>query len=124
MAGNKGRRSLLENWASLYSNLTAAEQSLEPYIAALGVRYRVQHPFFGLRIFPDFVLPDHALVIEVDDPSHLTAYKKKADKDKTAKLNKLGWTVVRCTNEQALKNPAQTLKQMLKEAGLDNLIKE
>jgi very-short-patch-repair endonuclease len=125
MPGNaKSRRSLLENWAALYSNNTESERLIEPYIAALGVRYRAQHIFWGLRIIPDFVLLDYACIIEIDDPSHNTAYKKAKDKEKTAKLLKQGWKVCRTTNAAVEINPAAALKEALKQVGLDHLIKE
>lgn len=103
----------LTRWAKLYSNPTPAEIALEPAIAALGIRYRFQHPFWGLRIFPDFVLLDKKVVIEVDDPSHRTKKKRLADEEKTARLARMGWTVVRCTNEEALADPAGTVARLM-----------
>ncbi len=122
MAG-KMRRSFLENWASLYSNQTPAEFCLEPHVAYLGLRYRTQHPFWGLKIIPDYVLPDIKLIIEVDDDSHKQKAKRIKDEEKTLKLNKLGWTVVRCTNDEATENPGGTLKRMLESVNLGHLYK-
>lgn len=51
---------------------------------------------WALGCFPDFALPDQRVVIEVDDASHNRAAKKKADAERTRKLNGAGWTVVRC----------------------------
>lgn len=108
----------LLRWSKLYSKPTSAEASIEPAIAALGVRYRFQHPLFGLRLFPDFILPDYRVVIEVDDRSHYTKKKREADAERTERLNSGGWKVVRCSNEEAEDDPYGTVDQMMLEAGL------
>lgn len=108
----------LSRWAKLYSQQTPAEAALEPAIAKLGVRYRFQHPLWGLRLFPDFVLLDHKLVLEVDDASHRTTKKRREDAERTRRLNAAGWTVVRCWNEDALEDPYGTVARMIKEAGI------
>jgi very-short-patch-repair endonuclease len=110
---------LLSRWSGLYSNMTEAERAMEPAVASLGVRYRVQHPIWSLGVFPDFALMDQKLVIEVDDPSHNTAKRKKADAERTAKLKRLGWRVVRCTNDEALADPYKTVDRLMQAAGLD-----
>jgi very-short-patch-repair endonuclease len=115
---------MLTRWSGLYTNQTKAEKAIEPAVASLGVRYRTQHPLWGLRLFPDFVLLDHKLVLEIDDTSHNTKAKKKADLLRTEKLNKAGWIVVRCTNDEALSDPRAALRKMLVEAKLEHLMKE
>lgn len=112
----------LRRWSKLYSQPTPAEQALEPAIAALGTRYRFQHPIWALRLFPDFVLLDHRVVIEVDDPSHRTSKKRKADAERTKRLERAGWRVVRCTNEEAIEDPVGTVERLLTAAGLTALI--
>jgi len=109
----------LLRWSKLYANPTSAEASIEPAIASLGVRYRFQHPLFGLRLFPDFILPDYRVVIEVDDRSHRTKKKREADEERTQRLNHGGWTVVRCSNEEAEEDPYGAVDRMMGEAGLD-----
>ncbi len=108
----------LIRWSKLYANPTDAEAAIEPAIASLGVRYRFQHPLFGLRLFPDFILPDYRLVIEVDDPSHGTKKKRIADAERTERLTKGGWSVVRCTNDEAEDDPYGAVDRMMTEAGL------
>lgn len=103
----------LTRWASLYTNQTPAERALEPAIASLAIPYRCQHPIWSLHIFPDFVLPQHKVVIEVDDPSHFTAAKRKKDEEKTQRLSKLGWRVVRVTNKEVLADPYAALSRLL-----------
>ncbi len=108
----------LKRWAGHYSNPTPAEAAIEPAIASLGIPYRFQHPVWALGIFPDFVLLHERVVIEVDDRSHRQKAKMRADAERTAKLNKLGWRVVRCSNEEALSEPHNTVDRMMAEAGL------
>ena len=109
-----GRDVFLLRWAKLYSNPTPAEESLEPAIASLGIPYRFQHPIWGLRVFPDFVLLQQKIVIEVDDPSHNRAAKRKKDAARTEKLNQHGWRVVRCTNKEALEDPHGVVERLIK----------
>lgn len=111
----------LSRWAKLYSNQTPAERALEPAIAKLGVRYRCQHPLWALRVFPDFVLPDQRVVIEVDDPSHSTKAAKLRDAERTLKIERAGWKVVRCQNAEALADPIGTLNRLMIEAKLPHL---
>lgn len=100
---------------------TAAELSLEDAVAEIGVPYRFQFPgyLYGLRYFPDFVLPTLKLVIEVDDKSHKRPDKVEADRQRTLDIfEKWGYRVVRCTNENALSDPRGTVRAMLSSAGL------
>lgn len=93
--------------------MTPAETSLEPAIAALGERYRSQHPFLKHKHFADFALLDRKLIIEVDGDSHNDPHQKKKDLEHTLALKSDGWEVVRVTNEQALADPAGTVKAAL-----------
>lgn len=115
---------MLKRWASHYANQPDPERALEPAIAALGIRYRVQHPLWGLSLFLDFALPDYKVAIEVDGDEHRTAAGRRKDKLRTAKLNKAGWAVVRCTNEEALADPVATVARLMADAKLDHLTKK
>lgn len=103
----------LTRWAKLYSQQTPAEAALEPAIAALGVPYRFQHPLWGLKYFPDFALIKQKIVIEVDDPSHSRPKKKREDAERTKRMAQHGWTVVRCTNDEALNDPIGTIERLI-----------
>lgn len=103
----------LQRWAKLYAQQTPAEKAIEPAIASLGVPYRFQHPLWALAVFPDFVLLDDRVVLEVDDPSHATKRKRDADALRTKKLAGAGWRVVRCTNADALNDPYATVDRMM-----------
>lgn len=109
---------MLTRWSKLYSQQTPAEAALEPALASLGQPYRFQHPVWSAGVFPDFVLLEQRVVIEVDDPSHRTRSKKTADAVRTAKLERLGWRVVRCTNDEALSDPYATVDRLMADIGL------
>ncbi len=103
----------LRNWARLYSSPTVAELAIEPAIAGLGKRYRAQHPFFGMWHVADFALIDDRVIIEVDGASHSRPDQITKDLVHTIKLMKLGWRVVRCTNEEAIGHPDVTVSELL-----------
>lgn len=94
---------ILTFWHQLYHHQTKQEQLLEIEVAKLAVRYRTQHPFrCGAKsYFADLWLPDYALVIEIDDPSHDRADKRKKDLERTIALQAKGLEVLRLTNEEA-----------------------
>jgi very-short-patch-repair endonuclease len=114
---------LLSYWAKLY-NGTEAELCLEPAVASLGVPYRFQHPVWGLGVFPDFVLLQDRVVLEVDDPGHNLKRKRDADALRTKKLLGAGWRVARCTNAEALRDPYATVDRMMADLGLTYRTKE
>jgi len=109
---------MLKRWAKLYSDPTPAEKALEPFVASLGRPYRFQHPLWSLGYFPDFVLLADKVIIEVDDPSHKRRERLLKDEERTQKLVRAGWHVVRCTNQQALDDPRGTVDRLLAEVGL------
>lgn len=102
-------------WKGLYP-MTEAERSIEPAIAQLGIPYRTQFPcwLFGMgKYFPDFLLPTIGVVFEVDDTSHNDPEKQKADAQRTSAFEKLGYVVVRCTNEEATTYPYATVQRLI-----------
>ncbi len=103
---------VLSMWHRLYSNPTKPELAMERAVAKLGVPYRFQH-LVSCRYILDFALPDQMIAIEVDGPSHYTVKGLASDVERTAKLAEKGWTVVRCTNEEALADSEGTLRRML-----------
>lgn len=104
---------MLRYWYRLYNNMTPAERALEPAIAALGERYRAQHPFLGQKLFADFALLDRQRIIEVDGDSHDKPSQMKKDAEHELALTSLGWSVIRVTNEQAQANPVATVTAAL-----------
>jgi hypothetical protein len=102
-------------WGNLYKG-TPAELAIEPAVASLAIPYRFQHPYFlwGTRFFPDFIMPTIGVILEVDDPSHDEDEKKAADALRTATFEKLGYVVVRCTNEEALSHPYSVVDRLIR----------
>lgn len=105
---------MLGYWYRLYHNMTAAEKALEPAIAALGERYRSQHPFLKHKLFADFALLDRQLIIEVDGASHDAPRQKKKDLEHMLALRSDGWNVVRVSNERATADPAGAVSECLR----------
>jgi len=105
-------------WVGLYPG-TPAERGLEPHIAALGIPYRTQFPFFiwGVKYFPDFLLWTLGLIVEVDDDSHDDPEKQKADALRTSAFEAKGWRVLRCTNEEALERPWVVVRRIVEATG-------
>jgi very-short-patch-repair endonuclease len=106
----------LKYWAKLYTAPTKSELALEPSVAALGVPYRAQHPVFALGFICDFALLDEKIILEVDGKSHSGKAAQEADRERTRKLERLGWVVARCRNEDAEREPKATVQKMLMEA--------
>lgn len=104
---------LFKNWYYLYAHQTEPEKAMERAVCKLGERYRAQHLFPGLKHIADFALPDRKLIIEVDGASHMTEAQRIKDLVHTLALTKLGWTVVRCTNEDVQRAPDETLAGLL-----------
>ena len=108
---------MLSYWYTLYTGQTPCEELLEKELCKLGVRYRTQHPFLAQKAFADFYLPDQKLVIEVDDPSHLKADKRKKDLQRTKRLEAQGLTVIRFTNQQVLDNLEDVILEITQRIG-------
>lgn len=106
----------LENWAALYTKPTEAERAIEPAIARLGKPYRAQHPVFSAHSIVDFALLEDRIIIEVDGNSHVGPKAREADRKRTHTLETLGWTVVRCWNSAAIREPDATVQKLLLEA--------
>lgn len=102
---------LLSRWAKLY-NGTVSELSMEPAIAALGIPYRFQHPVWGMGCFLDYAWPSMKLALEIDGKEHNTKAGREKDLDRTTRLGRFGWTVIRCTNEDAQHNIPVVLEKI------------
>lgn len=101
---------------------TKSEKILEGALCRLGVPYRFQYPY-ATRIF-DFTLPLDKVIIEVDGPSHLN--KKQKDKDNywDKLMAERGWKVLRCTNEEAQRDPVGTVNRLMALANLPYRVSE
>lgn len=107
---------LLGFWYRLYTKQTPAERALEPWVAQLGVPYRFQH-IVGMKYIIDFAIPSEMIAIEVDDPGHEKPAKRLKDAERTRWLSERGWTVVRVTNDEAVRWPCASLNRAMIQAG-------
>ena len=84
---------------------TEAERCLWEILRAkqLGKKFRRQH-IIG-DFIADFVCLDSQLIIEVDGKYHDTEEQKKADEFRSDILNKLGYRILRFTNEEVISSP-------------------
>lgn len=113
---NKFAVTAYSRWYRLYSNPTKSELAIEPAVARLGVRYRAQHPAIFGKVIADFALLDERIILEIDGKSHRTTDGMAKDRERTAALEKLGWVVARCDNEDAEREPDACVARMLAEA--------
>ena len=84
---------------------TEAERCLWEMLRAkqLGKKFRRQHIIGDFIV--DFVCLDSQLIIEVDGKYHNTEEQKKADELRSSILNKLGYRILRFTNEEIISTP-------------------
>ena len=68
-----------------------------------GWKVRRQHPVG--RFVADFAIAPLRLVIEIDGGVHGLASVAARDAERQAEIERLGWTVIRFTNDQALAEP-------------------
>ncbi len=96
------------------SNTTPAEEYLWELLRGKkldGFKFRRQH-IIGTYI-ADFVCLSHRLIIEVDGLIHQIPENKISDEGRTKELNKLGFEVIRFTNNEVLYNSEATLNTIL-----------
>ena len=96
-------------------NQTLAEQVLWNHIRAeqLDVKVLRQH-IIGDYIV-DFLIPDVCLIIEVDGPYHAKCRQMQEDEQREETLNRMGYRVIRFTNEEVLYDTANLLEILIKE---------
>jgi very-short-patch-repair endonuclease len=98
----------------LRKNLTPAEQKLWQHLRRGqidGLHWRKQHAV-GTYIV-DFFCARAKLVVEVDGDSH--ADQIEYDEARTANLNELGYTVIRFTNREVLRQCEAVVQQIADE---------
>jgi very-short-patch-repair endonuclease len=84
---------------------TRAEESLWAQLRAhrSGTHFRRQHSIDG-RFVVDFYCTQARLCIEIDGESHAEPEQAQYDAARTARLNELGYRVLRFSNAQVVKN--------------------
>jgi very-short-patch-repair endonuclease len=72
-----------------------------------GAKFVRQHPVGPY--FADFACRSHRLIVEVDGATHATAAELGYDERRTDFLRKLGYRVIRITNDEALNGMDEVL---------------
>lgn len=81
-----------------------------------GIKFRRQHIID--RFIADFISLEYKLIIEIDGQYHQLPEVTISDCERTAVLNKLGFHVIRFTNEEVLKNIDLVKQKILAEIEL------
>ena len=91
-------------------NPTEAEKVLWEALRAngLGVKFRQQHIIEDFIV--DFYCNEYKVTVEVDGGYHNDVEQMKSDEERTARLNELGYTELRFTNEEVLHDLDRVLK--------------
>ena len=86
-----------------------------------GYKFRRQH-IIGSYI-ADFVCLNKSLIIEVDGLIHQIPENKISDAERTFELNKLGFNVIRFTNDEICNAPDKVLSSILLELNKTTTVK-
>ena len=84
-----------------------------------GIKFRRQHPVAQTGYVVDFFSYDAGLVVEIDGPIH--DRQRRADLERRAHLEKLGFRVMRFTNEQVFTDLETVLAQIVLSAQVDQV---
>lgn len=105
-----------ENAKQMRKEPTEAEKVLWEALRnrSIGYKFRRQHPVENF--IADFICLDVWLVVEVDGAYHSTEQQRETDKLRDARLNEIGFTTLRFTNEQVLHDLDNTLKSIKEKA--------
>ena len=97
-------KSLKEFSLTHRSKPTEAENVLWQYLRdnQLGIKFRRQHIID--KYIADFISLENKLIIEVDGAVHQLPENKESDQQRTDRLNELGYTVIRFTNNEVTRN--------------------
>ena len=97
---------LKENRKALRIDLTSAEATLWRILKGEklnGVQFRKQHSIENFIV--DFYCPSAKLIIELDGQGHFTSEGKSYDSIRDARLQELGFIILRFENKELFKNP-------------------
>ena len=104
---------LKERAEEMHKNPTEAEKVLWNALrgSGLGVKFRQQHIIEDFIV--DFYCNEYKVTVEVDDGGyHDETDQMKSDAERTARLNELGYTELRFTNEEILCDLDNVLKKI------------
>ena len=84
----------------------------------MGLSFRRQMPIAGYIV--DFGCPSKKLMVEVDGSQHGNAANAEADKQRTLKLEALGWTVLRFWNDDVMHDIDNVCQHIVIVSGMVN----
>lgn len=84
--------------------MTEAEQLLWKLLRGKGIGYKFRRQHIIGEYIVDFANLHYKLVVEVDGKYHFKGDQPVADDIRTSDLNKMGYTVIRFTNNEVLNN--------------------
>ncbi|WP_292321734.1 endonuclease domain-containing protein [Mesorhizobium sp.] len=99
--------------------MTDAELKLWNEIRAhrlMGLSFRRQMPIAGYIV--DFACPAKKLIIELDGSQHASPEVEVSDATRTAKLEALGWTILRFWNDDMMRDIDNVCQHIVIVAGL------
>ncbi len=103
----------LKEWAKrMRSNPTEAEAILRDYVRANNLGHKFLYQYIIGQFIVDFLCPDCKLIVEVDGGYHSEPVQEYDDEQRTQMLEKLGYRVIRFTNEQVLYDIDNVLKEI------------
>jgi very-short-patch-repair endonuclease len=100
----------------LKNNTTPAEKVLWEYLRNKKIVHKIRRQHVIDDFISDFVCLMKKVVIEIDGKVH--DFQKEYDELRTARLNELGYEVIRFTNEEVLSSPFQVSQKI--KSFLDN----
>lgn len=96
-------------------NPTLAERVLWNHIRAGQLGVKVLRQYIIGDFIVDFLLAENKLVIEVDGAYHAERQQIEDDKQREEALNRMGYRVIRFTNEEVLYDTNKVLDNITKE---------
>ena len=106
------------NARKMRKQMTDAELKLWNELRAhrlVGFGFRRQLPIAGYIV--DFACPTHKLIVEIDGSQHGSADVAEADALRTAKLQGLGWTILRFWNDDVVRDIDNVCQHIVISAG-------
>ncbi|KUM23386.1 hypothetical protein AU467_33795 [Mesorhizobium loti] len=111
-ANNRG------NARKMRKQMTDAELKLWNEIRAhrlMGLSFRRQMPIASFIV--DFACPTKKLIVEIDGSQHARAEASASDAARTAKLEALGWTILRFWNDDVIRDIDNVCQHIVVAAG-------
>ncbi|AZO48228.1 MAG: DUF559 domain-containing protein [Mesorhizobium sp.] len=82
----------------------------------MGLAFRRQMPIAGYIV--DFACPTKKLIVELDGSQHASHEVSASDAARTARLEALGWTILRFWNDDVIRDIDNVCQHIVIEAGL------